>query len=164
MRSRLRQPELSDHLERMANPVCEVLLTEAELDYPAAERPDFGAGAMIDFLGLVRSQEGEREIEGLHYEAKGSMAEHQLRVISREAIERFGLKLVIIHHRVGFVPVGKASLFARVAAPHRAEAVRAVEWLVDELKKRVPIWKQPRFKVDPGGPVSPMKTPATTHQ
>jgi molybdopterin synthase catalytic subunit len=148
----------------MANPVCEVLLTEAELDYPVAERPDFGVGAMIDFWGLVRSQEGEREIDGLHYEAKGSMAEHQLRAISREAIERFGLKLVIIHHRVGFVPVGKASLFARVAAPHRAEAVRAVEWLVDELKKRVPIWKLPRFKADPGGPAPSMKKPATTHQ
>jgi hypothetical protein len=72
------------------------------------------------------------------------MAEHQLRVIGGEAIERFGLKLVIIHHRVGFVPVGKAR-FPRVAAPHRAEAVQAVEWLV-QTEEKGPHLEATRFK------------------
>jgi molybdopterin synthase catalytic subunit len=157
-------PKSSDHLLPMANPVCEVLVTEAEL-HSVAEQPNPAAGAVIDFWGLVRLQEGEQEIDGLDYEAHGSMAEHQLGAIGREAIEQFGLKVVIIHHRVGFVPVGKASLFARVAAPHRAEAIRGVEWLVDELKKRVPIWKKPRFKVDQsGGRISAMKEQAITRQ
>lgn len=129
----------------MANTVCEVLLTEAELELPHG-RGDFAAGAVVDFWGTVRALEGGREITGLLYEAQQAMAEHQLRVIAEEAIPRFGLKLAIVHHRIGFVPIGKASLFLRVAAAHRAEAFKASEWIVDELKKRVPIWKEPQFR------------------
>lgn len=131
----------------MANPVCEVLLTDSELE-PSADCVDASAGAFLDFWGVVRLQEGAREIHGLDYETHSSMAEHQLRVLGHEAIERFGLNRVIIRHRVGFIPVGKASLFVRITALHRAEAFQAMEWLVDELKKRVPIWKRPKFKVE----------------
>jgi molybdopterin synthase catalytic subunit len=67
----------------------------------------------------------------------------------------------LIHHRVGFVAVGEPSLFMRVASSHREEAFRASGWIVNELKKKVPIWKRPRFKVDSRrGPGS--ATPATT--
>ena len=66
--------------------------------------------------------------------------------ISQQAAEEFGLKLVIVHHRIGFIAVGEASLFLRVATPHRSEGFRASQWIVDELKKRVPIWKKPRFQ------------------
>jgi len=76
------------------------------------------------------------------------MAEHQLRQIAGEAAEKFPLQLVIIHHRIGFIAVGEPSLFLRVAAPHRSEAFRASQWIVNELKKRVPIWKRPKLKVD----------------
>jgi molybdopterin synthase catalytic subunit len=103
---------------------------------------------VVDFWGVVRVAEGERNISGIEYEAHPAMATHQLHLIGREAIERFGLKLAVVRHRIGLVPVGKASLFARVAAPHRQEALQAMEWLVDELKKRVPIWKHPKFDVD----------------
>jgi molybdopterin synthase catalytic subunit len=53
---------------------------------------------------------------------------------------------VRISHRIGFVPVGDASLLVRVGSRHRAGAFEAGEWIVDQLKKRVPIWKQPRFE------------------
>ena len=131
----------------MANFVCEVLLTEAPLDAPP-QNHDVDAGAMVDFWGVVRRLEDGREIEGIEYEAHREMAEHQLRQIAEQAAENFRLRVVIVHHRVGFIAVGEPSLFLRVATPHRSEAFRASQWIVDELKKKVPIWKRPKFKVD----------------
>ena len=104
-----------------------------------------GAGAMVDFWGVVRGIEDGSEIDGIDYEAHREMAEHQLRRIAEQAAERFGLKLVIVHHRIGFVAVGEPSLFLRVASPHRSEGFRASQWIMDELKKKVPIWKHPRL-------------------
>jgi molybdopterin synthase catalytic subunit len=128
----------------MANFLCEVLLTEEPLKQPDGDGVE--AGAVIDFWGVVRGTEGGREIEGIDYEAHGEMAKHQLRRIADQAAHEFGIKLVIVHHRIGFVGVGEPSLFLRVASPHRSEAFRASQWIVDELKKKVPIWKRPRFK------------------
>ena len=129
----------------MANVVCEISVTQA----PLAARGSgiAGAGAIVDFLGVVRPIEDGREIEGIDYEAHREMAVHQLKRIAEQAAERFGLKRVIIHHRTGFIAVGEASLFLRVASPHRREGFQASQWIVDELKKKVPIWKQPRFRM-----------------
>ena len=130
----------------MANPVCEVLVTEAQLNAPA-NCGDPAAGARIDFQGIVRGFEDGREIEGIDYEAHWKMAEHQLREIAEQAIIQFELRSVIIHHRIGFVAVGEPSLFMRVFSGHRQAAFQASRWMVDELKKKVPIWKRPRFKI-----------------
>lgn len=127
----------------MANPVCEVLLSEDPLAAPAGDCPA-ETGAMIDFWGVVRGTENGTEISGIEYEAHRAMAEHQLRTIGDEATTKFELKQIKIHHRLGFVPTGEASLFVRVGSGHRAEAFRAGQWIVDELKKRAPIWKHPR--------------------
>ncbi len=129
----------------MANPLCEVLLTAARLETPG-RYSDPGAGAHLDFWGVVRASEAGRQIEGIDYEAHPKMAEHQLRLVAEEAAENFRLKKVVIHHRTGFVPAGEASLFLRVAAGHRAKAFEASQWVVDELKRRVPIWKHPKFQ------------------
>jgi molybdopterin synthase catalytic subunit len=131
----------------MANFVCEVLVTEAPLDAPA-QNQDAEAGAIVDFAGVVRRLENGCEIEGIEYEAHREMAEHQLRQIAEQAVEKFRVQFVIIHHRIGFIAVGEPSLFMRVASLHRNEAFRASQWIVDELKKKVPIWKKPRFKTD----------------
>lgn len=131
----------------MANPVCEVLLTKERLKAPK-EIVDLDAGAMVDFWGVVRALEDGRQIEGIEYEAHAKMAEHQMRGIANRAAADFGFYLAIIHHRVGFVAVAEASLFVRVAAKHRTDAFRANQWIVDELKRRVPIWKSPKFKTD----------------
>jgi molybdopterin synthase catalytic subunit len=117
-----------------------------------AELVDPGAGAIVDFWGVVRGTEDGREIEGIDYEAHAAMAEHQLRLIAQESAKNFRLEKVIVHHRVGFVSAGEASLFLQVKAGHRAAAFAASKWIVDELKKRVPIWKRPRFKIDPPPP------------
>jgi molybdopterin synthase catalytic subunit len=129
----------------MANPVCEVLVTEAQL----IARPidlDPGAGAAVEFLGIVRGSEDGREIDGIEYEAHREMAEHQLKLIAEQVVKKFGLNLVIVHHRIGFIPVGEPSLFVRVCSPHRKEGFLASQWVLDELKQNAPIWKRPRFK------------------
>ena len=130
----------------MANVVCEISLTQAPL---AGSTSDVAAaGAVVDFWGVVRLIEDGREIGGIDYDAHPEMAEHQLKRIAEQAAERFGLELVIVHHRIGFIAVGEASLFLRVASSHRSESFRASQWIVDELKKKVPIWKRPRFKLE----------------
>ena len=129
----------------MANPVCEVLVTEAQLNAPE-NRVDVTAGATVDFQGIVRGSENGREIEGIDYEAHREMAEHQLKQIAEQAAIEFGLRSIIIHHRIGFVAVGEPSLFTRVCSGHREAAFQASRWIVEELKKKVPIWKRPRFK------------------
>ena len=131
----------------MANPVCEVLVTEAQLNAPE-NRVDLTAGARVDFEGIVRGCEEGREIEGIDYEAHCKMAEHQLKQIAEQAAIEFGLRSIIIHHRIGFVAVGEPSLFMRVCSGHREAAFQASRWIVEELKKKVPIWKRPRFKSD----------------
>src|ERR1700757_1391739 len=125
----------------MANSVCEVLLTEAPLEAPP-QNHHCDAGATVDFRGVVRKLEDGREIEGIDYEAHREMAEHQLREIAEQAGIEFRLQSVIIHHRIGFVAVGEVSLFTRVCSGHRDEAFQASRWIVDELKKKVPIWKR----------------------
>jgi molybdopterin synthase catalytic subunit len=131
----------------MANFDCEILVTEAPLEaQPQNHHGD--AGATVDFWGAVRRLEDGREIEGIDYEAHRRMAEHQLRQIAEHAVKKFCLQLVIIHHRIGFIAVGEPSLFLRVASLHRGEGFRASQWIVEELKKKVPIWKRPRFKME----------------
>ncbi len=134
----------------MANPVCEVLLTKAQLKAPQ-ENIDLAVGAVVDFWGIVRDAEDGGEIDGIEYEAHQTMAEHQLNRIAQQAIEKFELALIVIHHRIGFIAQGEASLFVQVASRHRAEAFRASQWVVDELKKKIPIWKRPKFKIDDKG-------------
>lgn len=143
----------------MANPVCEVLVTDAQLSAPE-NRMDPAAGARIDFQGIVRGSEHGREIDGIDYEAHWKMAERQLREIAEQAIIQFELRSVIIHHRIGFVAVGEPSLFMRVFSGHRQAAFQASRWMVDELKKKVPIWKRPRFKIQNDMPGSAPPTTA----
>jgi molybdopterin synthase catalytic subunit len=129
----------------MANPVCEVSLTELPLTAPPEWR-GCETGAVVDFWGVVRATEDGTEITGIEYEAHGGMAEHQLAGVARDAAERFGLSSISICHRIGFVAVGEASLLVRVGTGHRPEGFAAAKWAVDELKRRVPIWKHPRFQ------------------
>jgi molybdopterin synthase catalytic subunit len=129
----------------MAISVCEVSLTDSALTVEP-EAGDPHAGALVEFRGVVRLTEGDAQIEGIEYEAYHSMAEHQLRAIANEAATRFDLLHVKIIHRLGCVPVGDASLYLRVASAHRAAAFEASQFIVDQLKQRVPIWKHPVFR------------------
>jgi molybdopterin synthase catalytic subunit len=102
-----------------------------------------GMGAAICFLGIVRKQEGENEIAALDYEAFETMAVHQFHKIFDEVERRWPIETVRLVHRVGRVPVNEPSLWVEVTAPHRGEAFQACQFLIDEMKKVVPIWKRP---------------------
>jgi molybdopterin synthase catalytic subunit len=102
-------------------------------------------GAVVDFFGVVRGIEAGRVIEGIEYEAFEPMAERQLLVIAEEAKTRCNLRLVVIYHRIGFVPVGEASLFVRVSACHRRAAFEGSSQIIEQLKIAVPIWKHPVY-------------------
>jgi molybdopterin synthase catalytic subunit len=129
----------------MANYLCEIALVDGPLalDSPF-DTPD--AGAIVDFFGNVRPLENGAPISGIEYEAHREMAEHQLRTVAQEAAKRFDLLAIKLHHRIGYVPSGETSLFLRVGAAHRGAAFEAGQGIVDELKKRVPIWKRPIFE------------------
>jgi molybdopterin synthase catalytic subunit len=140
----------------MANSVCEVLITESAVELPPRTH-DAVAGAIVDFWGAVRMLEDGRELAGIEYEAHATMAEHQIRKLGETALGCFGLTKVIVHHRVGFVPVGEPSIVVRVESPHRSAAFKASQWIMDELKRTVPIWKRPVFEKEKGESASGAK-------
>lgn len=130
----------------MANEFCEILIVDAPLKLAPFSGGNSEAGAVVEFLGVVRASEEGRRIAGIFYEAHREMARHQLGKISRGAQEKFGCGAVWLHHRVGFVPVAEPSLFVRVLARHRGPAFAACEWIIGQLKELAPIWKHPRFE------------------
>jgi molybdopterin synthase catalytic subunit len=102
-----------------------------------------GAGAAVYFAGVVRGTEDGAAIAAIEYEAFEKMAERQFGLLFDEMEKRWPVESVRLVHRVGMVKVNQASLWVEVVAPHRAEAFAACQWLIDELKRVVPIWKKP---------------------
>ena len=123
---------------------CEIRITREPLN---AGRLNFSQneGAVVDFFGVVRAIENDRKIDGIEYEAFEAMAERQLVLIAAEVRERYRLALVIIHHRIGYVRPGEASLFVRVTARHRRAAFEGSSQIIERLKQTVPIWKHPVY-------------------
>lgn len=111
-------------------------------DDPALCR-DLEIGAVVRFFGVVRPTEGDATISGIDYEAFKEMAQHQFGVIFGEAGARWPIESVSVIHRVGFVPAGEPSLWLEVTAGHRGEAFASAQYIIDEMKTRVPIWKRP---------------------
>ncbi|HAO66035.1 MAG TPA: molybdenum cofactor biosynthesis protein MoaE [Verrucomicrobiales bacterium] len=106
-------------------------------------------GAVNYFSGIVREGEEGRTIKAINYEAFEKMVLHQFELILNEIEERWPIESIRLIHRTGTVKVNESSLWIEVISPHRTEAFEACQWLIDEMKKRVPIWKHPIFtKVD----------------
>lgn len=123
----------------------ELTLTPAPIDETALVRartlsPDMGAA--IYFLGVVRQTEEGTPIRALEYEAFAEMARHQFHWLFDQMARQWPIESVRLVHRVGVVPVNEPSLWIEVIAPHRQEAFAACQWLVDEMKRVVPIWKK----------------------
>jgi len=114
-----------------------------ETGLPAQHPVSGRMGAVVRFLGVVRDTEAGAAISALEYEAFERMAEHQFNLLFDELERRWPLESVRLVHRVGQVEVGEPSLWVEVVAPHRGEAFAACQWLVDEMKRVVPIWKKP---------------------
>jgi molybdopterin synthase catalytic subunit len=124
-----------------------VLLTEERLSVDAAFnavcRIDCGGTAL--FVGTTRSPSEGRDVAELSYEAYEELARSELARVAEAAVERHGLGAVYVAHRVGTVPLGEPSVVVAAAAAHRAEAFAGARELIDELKRRVPIWKRERW-------------------
>lgn len=98
-------------------------------------------GALLLFLGIVRDHHDGRRVRGLVYEAYREMAEDTLNRIATEAGERFGTDRIVVLHRTGALQVGEVSTAIAVATPHREEAYGASRYIIEEIKKRLPVWK-----------------------
>ncbi len=102
-------------------------------------------GAVVVFDGIVRNNSRGRQTLYLDYEAYEEMAAKQMGELADEARSRFSVRQVTMVHRLGRLMVGETSVLIVVASAHRAQAYDASRWLIDTLKKTVPIWKKETF-------------------
>jgi molybdopterin synthase catalytic subunit len=98
-------------------------------------------GATLLFVGTVRETNDGRDVSGMDYTAYRGMAERELSEIVREATSRFDAADIVVEHRLGTLGLGEASVAIAVGHPHRGKAYDASRYIIEELKKRVPIWK-----------------------
>ncbi len=123
-----------------------IAFTQAAIAIPPLALPTREIGAAVEFHGLVREMEDGRALAGLHYEAYQPMAERQLTHIFATLHAAHPCTAVHFIHRLGWVPVGEASLYIRVLAAHRGEALHFLAAAIDRMKADVPIWKSGRPK------------------
>lgn len=117
-----------------------IQITEKEISLEEmvqrAKRED--SGAIVTFLGTVRDD----GIQMMEVEAFSEAAAAEIELIRTEAMEKFGLKSVQVTHRTGRLAVGESIVAIVCSAPHRGEAFEGCRYIIDELKKRAPIWKK----------------------
>jgi molybdopterin synthase catalytic subunit len=106
---------------------------------------DASDGAVLLFLGTVRDHADGRSVDGISYDAYEAMARGVLGDIAREAAEILGTDRLAVVHRVGDLDVGECSVAIAVSSPHRDEAYRASRHVIEEIKKRLPVWKKERY-------------------
>jgi len=102
-------------------------------------------GAVLLFLGTVRNQNEGRRVVGMRYDAYVAMAESVLAEIAAEAATRLGTDRIVVAHRIGNLRVGEVSVAIAVSSPHRAEAYEASRYVIEEIKKRLPVWKEEHY-------------------
>lgn len=104
-------------------------------------------GALATFEGKIRDHNEGFEVIGIDFDCHQNLALETIREICAEF--QAGQKMdcdLYVHHRIGFIRCGETSVYVAAASPHRKAALGAVEYVIDELKRRAPIWKQERYK------------------
>jgi molybdopterin synthase catalytic subunit len=128
----------------LEEPSLHIRLVDQPIDSQAllslAHRPD--CGAVLLFLGTTRAWTDGHSTACLEYDAYRQMAIRSLEGLAQQALTRWRLGRVVIEHRLGMVPVMEASVAIVVSAAHRQAAFEAGQWLIDQLKAEVPIWKK----------------------
>ena len=122
-------------------------LVDRVLD-PAALLAEVSApvnGAAVLFVGMVREVNEGREVTGIDYSAYIAMAQHELDAIIAETASRYATPHIVVEHRLGTLTVGDASVAIAVAHPRRGAAFDAARFVIEELKRRVPIWKREHY-------------------
>jgi molybdopterin synthase catalytic subunit len=126
----------------------QVLITREPIEtrgfLQSLKRPDDGAAVVLE--GVVRNNTRGRRTLYLDYESYEPMALQQMKALSEEACTRFGVAGVSIVHRLGRIEIGETSVLIVVASAHRGPAFEACRWIIDSLKKTVPIWKKEFFE------------------
>lgn len=124
----------------------EVIFTKGAITPPLRGRALRETGAVVEFHGVVRATEGDAQLDGLFYEAYEPMARREFDRIISQLLATHTPQEVCIIHRLGFVPVGEASLYVRVESRHRGAALAFCGELIDRMKQDVPIWKIARHR------------------
>jgi molybdopterin synthase catalytic subunit len=126
----------------------DILLSETPLSVQACETfvqaPD--AGGTVVFIGTVRNRTQARTVVRLEFEAYAPMAISEMQKIAEQALERFAVRKIAIHHRTGVLDIGDLPVVIAVSAAHRAAAFEACQYCIDTLKQTVPIWKKEVFE------------------
>ena len=104
------------------------------------------AGAVASFLGTVRNENQGRRVERLEYEAYAPLALRAFERIAAEAADRWPETVLVVHHRVGTLAIGEASVAIAAASPHRADAFSACRYAIERIKQIAPIWKHEFFE------------------
>ena len=123
----------------------EIVKTAVAMEAIVAKMKEGADGAVCVFDGIVRDNTRGRKTLHLDYEAYEEMALEQMQGLAAEAVTRFGVRDVALVHRLGRLVVGETSVLVVVASAHRGAAFDACRWLIDTLKKTVPIWKKEQF-------------------
>ena len=116
-------------------------------------------GATSLFLGTVRNVNEGRAVTGIEYTAYAAMATAELDRIVHEAAERYGTDRIVVEHRIGILTLGEASIAIAVAHERRTQAMEASRYLIEEIKKRVPIWKREHYADGTREWVDPTRAP-----
>ena len=139
-------------------------IVERPLDPGAllAEVASTANGAALLFVGTVRDTNDGRAVTGIDYSAYLPMAERELGAIVSEAAARYGTADIVVEHRLGTLSLGDASVAIAVAGARRAPTYDASRWIIEELKRRLPVWKQEHYSDGTREWVDPTRASAHT--
>ncbi|MGB1656805.1 MAG: molybdenum cofactor biosynthesis protein MoaE [Longimicrobiales bacterium] len=118
-------------------------------------------GAALLFVGVVRNHADGRPVSGMRYDAYAEMARKELASIAHEAAQRLGTDRVAVEHRTGELSIGDVSVAIAVSSPHRAESFDAARYVIEEIKKRLPVWKKEHYDDGSDGWVEGTVPPGT---
>jgi molybdopterin synthase catalytic subunit len=135
-------------VDGQVEPVLHVAVTQSPIDFSELHGAvqDAGAGAILSFVGTVRDNKNGRAVLRIDYHAYDSMAHRVMQRIAQEASERWPLQRLAVVHRIGMLEVGEASVAIFLSTAHRAAGFEALRFVIEELKRDVPIWKKEHFE------------------
>lgn len=136
-------------------------LVDTAIDVDAAMRAldDRACGACVGFEGRVRDHNEGRGVRRLDYQAYPALAEAEGHAVIDEALARFDILGAIAVHRIGALAIGDLAVWVGVSAAHRDAAFAACRWIIDEIKRRVPIWKNEHYADGESGWLHPDNSP-----
>lgn len=107
---------------------------------------DDNCGGLVFFVGTVRNNTQEKEVMKLEFSAYDPMALKEMSLIAEQAVEKFGVHKLALHHAKGVLSIGEVPVIVAVSSAHREAAFKACQYAIDTLKKTVPIWKKEYFE------------------